>query len=417
MAIRATNTGGDFGVPGGGMKAGETREVSLATAAWLQKHPQFTLDYAASDLPLRDAAGDVRYLGYFGPVDSRFGYGGAGISILRALTRLGVEAAVSPHYNHGYEKAYTVDLPADARSQLAQRPFIPQVSLLHCLPNDLERCPTPRKIAWTMWETSRIPNGQPIRDTRGALFGDWADHLNRHAEQLIVPCEQNAEVFADCGVRLPTTVLPYGLDTDIWPLAERRADRTGPFLVVQYGDLTSRKGVEEAVLAFQQAFPYQNDVRLVLKTQGGLLRQYFNLRYGADTRISVVDETWTRAQLVELLHMADAFIWLSRGEGFGLPPLQAALTGLPVVMTTHTGMAVYYRPEFFYGVQSAGVSPSPLGGDWIEPDVEHAAAQLRSIYEDRPAAFARGAAAAAYVRRDFSLDAFAARLGAYIETL
>lgn len=415
MTVRATNNGGDFGVPGGGMKAGETREVSLATAAWLQKHPQFELSYDADDLALRDAAGDVRYLGYFGPVDSRFGYGGGGITILRALTRLGVEAAVSPHYNNSHETAYTTDLPPDARSQLKARTFIPQAALVHCLPNDLERCQTPRKIAWTMWETSQIPSGQRILDARGEAFGNWTTHLNRHAERLVVPCQHNAEVFAACGVELPTTVIPYGLDTDIWPLIDRPERDT--FTVFQYGDLTSRKGVEEAVLAFQKAFPSEQNAQLVLKTQGGLLRQYINLRFGNDRRIIVVDETWTRAELVQMLHLSDCFIWLSRGEGFGLPPLQAALTGLPVVMTTHTGMASYYRPQFFYGVKNAGTSAAPLGGEWFEPDVEHAAEQLRKVYEGRAAALKRGKSAATYVRNNFSLEAFANRLGEYLKTL
>jgi glycosyltransferase involved in cell wall biosynthesis len=417
VAVLATNNGGDFGVPGGGMKSGETREVTLKTAAWLQKHPQFTLAYDAADLPLRDDAGAVKYLGYFGPVDSRFGYGGAGISILRALTRLGVEAQVSPHYNNDHKTAYTTDLPTDARSQLVPRPFIPQVTLVHCLPNDLPRAPKARNVAWTMWETSQIPSGQDIRDARGQTFGNWADHLNRHAERLIVPCQHNAEVFAACGVNLPTTVLPYGLDTEIWPLYER--EERDSFLVVQYGDLTSRKGVEEAIQAFKMAFP-QGDypqARLVLKTQGGILKEYIARRYGDDSRILVVDETWTRAQLVQLLHMADCFIWLSRGEGFGLPPLQAALTGLPVVMTTHSGMSAYYKPQFFYGVRNDGMSTSPMGGEWYEPDVAHAAEQLRKVYENRTSALKRGKSAATYVRNNFSLEAFANRLGTFLETL
>jgi hypothetical protein len=97
--------------------------------------------------------------------------------------------------------------------------------------------------------------------------------------------------------------------------------------------------------------------------------------------------------------------------------LQAALTGLPVVMTTHTGMGAYYKPQFFYGVRNAGMSASPMGGEWYEPDIEHAAEQLLKVYNDRPASLRRGKAAATYTRKNFSLEAFSERLGAYLETL
>lgn len=412
MAIHATNRAGEFGVPGLGVfLPGETREVPPPVAAWLMRRPEFSVQAdSLSDYALRDETGRVRYLGYTGPVDSRFGYGGGGILILRALTRLGVQASVNPKYNGGHEVAYRVDLPREAATQLEPRGFVPQVDIVHCLPDDIADSQAPRKVIWTMWESDRIPDGSK------KPFGDWAAKINSNAERLIVPCQHNAEVFAACGVEVPITVLPYGLDTDIWPFYERPERDT--FTVVQYGDLSARKGPLEAIEAFQKAFPNEPDVRLILKTAAGR----FNYGVGfipefRDSRIQVLNATWSRAQLVQLLHAADAFIWLSRGEGFGLPPLQAALTGLPVIMTTHTGMAEYYKPQFFYGVRSAGTSPSPLGGDWQEPDTDHAAEQLRKVYEGRKAALKRGKAAATYVQKNFSLDAFTARLGQFIETL
>lgn len=414
MPILATNiSAGAHGVPPLGVfRPGETREVPQDVAAWLSRRPEFRVTVTdPADLALRDAEGRVRYIEYFGPCDSRFGYGGAGITILRALTALGVEALVSPHYNGGHEVAYTADLPNDARQHLVgARRFLPQVALCHCLPDDLPRNNAPRKVAWTMFETDRIPDG------RTEAFGDWAALINEHAERLVVPCKHNAELFARCGVERPITVLPYGLDADIWPYTERPERDT--FTIVQYGDLTSRKGPQEAAQAFQLAFPNEQNVRLVLKTQGHVLSQAARyLQEFRDPRISVVSETWSRAQLVQFLHRADCFIWLSRGEGFGLPPLQAALTGLPVVMTTHTGMAEYHRPQFFYGVRDAGMSTAPLGGQWYDPDVEHAAQQLRKVYEDRKTALKRAKSAATYVRKNFSLEAFAGRLGAFLETV
>ena len=170
-------------------------------------------------------------------------------------------------------------------------------------------------------------------------------------------------------------------------------------------------------MAFQRAFPVEGNVRLVLKTQHGHCGAVQGIPVIPDTRIQVINETWTRPQLLDLLAAADAFLWPSRGEGFGLPPLQAALTGLPVIMTTHTGMAEYYNPRYFYEIKTARSSPAPIYGDWLDPDVDSAAEQLRKVYDNRKAANRKGKLAASYVRKEFSLDAFAKRLGAYLETL
>ena len=405
MAILATNRlKGAYGVPGAGLfQGGETKEVSLAVASYLLDKPAFALEFTdLRELAHRGEDGRVRYIGFNGAVDSRVGYGGAGIIILRALTQLGIQARV----NRGWTP-YAIDLHPDAAAQLTKRDFIPRLELSHCFPEAFRLSQAALCVGYTMWETTRIPQG----DVDG--FEDWAA-LSNEMDALLVPCQFSKDVFEACGVTRPITVLPYGIDTDEWPLLERPERET--FTVVQFGDLSSRKGPFEAVEAFQRAFPRELNARLVLKTIGG---KFGPGRYGIpqfrDPRIQVIDAAWTRRQLLQFLADADCFIWLSRGEGFGLPPLQAALTGLPVVMTTHTGMAEYYNPLYFYGVKTACTSPAPMGGEWFDPDVESAAEQLRKVYDDRKAATKRAKSASTYIRKKFSLAAFADRLGNYLE--
>lgn len=415
MPVFVTNNGGDFGLPGiGCSRKGETHEVPMEVGTWLQKYPEFQIRLEDGDeFRFRDEAGRPKYVGYYGPVDSRFGYGGGGILILRALTHLGIEVAVNPRYNADGHLAYTTDLHPDAASQVQPRRYFPRYELAHCLPDSYHYGKgAPRRIGWTMWESDRIPDGS--RYSRKAPFGDWASLINEHTEQLIVPCQHNKELFEACGVKVPVTVIPYGLDTDIWPFHEREERDT--FTVVLYGDLTERKGPFEAVVAFQRAFPKERNVRLILKTQYGHLGRG-HMPLIRDDRIVVINETWSRSQLIRLLHDADCFLWPSKGEGFGLPPLQAMLTGLPVVMTTHTGMAEYYDPKYFYEIRTAGMQEAPLYGRWYVPDVDHAAEQLRYVYEHRKEVLRKAKAGAAYVRKKFSMTQFAKRLSEFLDTL
>jgi glycosyltransferase involved in cell wall biosynthesis len=412
--ITATNNAGEFGVPGFGVfKAGETRAVPPAIAAWLRHKDQFTVKIGSlEDYAFRDETGAVRYLGYVGPVDSRFGYGGMGINILRVLTRLGIEASVNPHYNNGHNTVYRRDLPQDAAAQTRARKFLPQVDLVHCLPDDLPHSMAPRKIMWTMWESSKIPDGSLPN------FGDWAALINANAEQLVVPSEHSKAAFSSCGVEVPITVLPYGLDTEIWPYFERPTRET--FTVFMFGDLSTRKGPFEAMEAFQRAFPTEKNVRLVLKTAFGHFGYVAHpslVPKVSDPRIYIIDEVWSRPQLVAALHNSDAFIWPSRGEGFGLPPMQALLTGCPVITTTHTGMANWFNSRIANPIATLEATESPLGGEWYEPDIDSAAAQLRKVYENRKGALHRAKMGSQRIRRDYSLEAFAQRLSSFLEGL
>ena len=47
----------------------------------------------------------------------------------------------------------------------------------------------------------------------------------------------------------------------------------------------------------------------------------------------------------KLYRAADAFVLPTRGEGGGLPPLEASLCGLPVIMTNCSGQQGYLRDD------------------------------------------------------------------------
>lgn len=405
MTIVLSSRVGDFGVPGfGTLKRGQSIEVDNDAAGWAATRPD------ELELRFNPEDGSRSTVGVFSPLDARFGYGNGGNLLVQALDKLGRSVFIhrsSTHFHRDEDMP-----PAVAKHLRAPRAF-PRWTLAHCLPDNLPMLRSPRAVAYTMWETSRIPDS-----SHPELFGDWAQLINKHVQRLVVPCQHNTEVFASCGVELPVSVIPYGLDTDFWPFIERPKDRP-TFTFVQLGDLTERKGPRETVAAFQRAFPDEQDARLILKTQWGHLGHITNGQMPNinDPRIEIINDTWSRSRVLGLLWMSDAFVWPSRGEGFGLPPVQALLTGMPVITTTHTGMAEWFDAKYAYGVRSVGTSPAPLYGEWFEPDVDHLAEQMRKVYENRAAAVRKAKAGAAHLRKQFSLDAYAARLGAFLNTL
>ena len=109
---------------------------------------------------------------------------------------------------------------------------------------------------------------------------------------------------------------------------------------------------------------------------------------------------------------------LHRSEGFGLTLAESMYLGKPVIATGWSGNLDFMTAENSYLVDHTLVdvgpegAPYPADGQWAEPDLDHAAALMRRVFADRDEADARGAQAAADLRRTHSLEVAAASMAA-----
>jgi glycosyltransferase involved in cell wall biosynthesis len=108
---------------------------------------------------------------------------------------------------------------------------------------------------------------------------------------------------------------------------------------------------------------------------------------------------------VELLHKADCFVFPSRGEGFGMTPLEAMATGLPVIVPNAHGISEYFNEDCMYGVKYETGTPAIYYkyknqdvGHMITCDVDDLARQMRYVYEHQKEAREKGQKAAVYAR-------------------
>jgi len=219
-------------------------------------------------------------------------------------------------------------------------------------------------IVHTMFEATRLPAG-------------WVDTLNAHADQVVVPCPWNVDVFKGNGVTVPISVARWGVDPrDYFPLKRRYAATTRqsedwPYTFLWSGTPDARKGWDVAYRAFRQAFGDRDDVRLVLhfrKLPRGV--QGVN-----DANVDLLVGLFFRPRLRQLLQDVDCFVFPSRGEGWGLPPREAAATGLPVITTNYGGLAEEIErwglPVGVAWMSLANYGPWTDVGEWAEPDIDH----------------------------------------------
>ncbi len=85
---------------------------------------------------------------------------------------------------------------------------------------------------------------------------------------------------------------------------------------------------------------------------------------------------------------ADCYVSLHRSEGFGLTLAEAMSLGKPVIATGYSGNVDFMDPGCSYLVDytltevGPGVEIYPAEGIWAEPDLDHAAALMRQVYEN-----------------------------------
>jgi glycosyltransferase involved in cell wall biosynthesis len=236
---------------------------------------------------------------------------------------------------------------------------------------------------YTMYETTQPPE-------------DHVECINATCERLLVTCDWQADVYRKAGVlpRIPMHVLQPGVDPLEFPYIERPADTDRPYTFLTFADRV-HKADGVARKAFFDAFPNQDDVRLIIKTT---VDHHENMDLTtADPRIIHWRESVER--MAGVYAQADCLVFSSFGEGWGMPAREAAATGLPVIATNWGGLAVDIEK---YAIPVKGyklVENRMYGGEWAFPDVAEVAQHMRWCYENREQAKVEARVRSEWVRQ------------------
>jgi glycosyltransferase involved in cell wall biosynthesis len=224
---------------------------------------------------------------------------------------------------------------------------------------------------------------------------------------------------------VPIAVLPNGFDPQVFrpdgPAARPQGCRHCLFLFV--GGPIRRKGLDVLLEAYGDAFAPADEVTLAVYVSGAggsyqhnaLLQELQS--FAADPQrphLQILADPLDDARLASLYRGCDALALPYRGEGFGMPLLEALACGKPVI-ATDAGPAPEFCPRTTtywvsaYEVPVPDEAPplGPLQGafTWFEPDRRSLAKALREVYEKPADAARRGQAAARAVRKTYAWSA------------
>jgi len=248
---------------------------------------------------------------------------------------------------------------------------------------------------WTMFETEGLPDG-------------WATACNE-MDDVWVPSTFNLRTFAAAGVdSTKLHVVPDCIDAAPYLSATPYALLQGPgsgYTFLSVFQWIRRKGWDVLLSAWAKAFRPDDDVRLVLRSYP----------FGAGEPVSIQMQRWLSGQGLSLQDMApvhlledflpdaampslyaacDSFVLPTRGEGWGLPYMEAMAAGKPCIATAwsgqmdflHEGNAWLLGAGKFVRVDAASIAENPYFSSehlWADPSSDELALLLRRAFEDR----------------------------------
>jgi glycosyltransferase involved in cell wall biosynthesis len=173
---------------------------------------------------------------------------------------------------------------------------------------------------------------------------------------------------------------------------------------LHYNAFNLRKGFPEVFKAFTKEFKKDEPVRLVLKTT--LDEIPLPITKDQYPNIDIIRGKKPVSELVELCNQCDCFVFPSRGEGFGMTPLEAMATGIPAIVPNAHGISEYFDANFMYEVKVKEECPAIYSrykgmdvGKMVICDEEDLRKQMRWIYEHQQEARTMGIKAAEYAKQ------------------
>lgn len=330
------------------------------------------------------------------------GYGTAARGYILSLDRMGVNLRVIVDGRGNPGK-----IPAGARDRILRLAGKPaeklsgSVFIRQSIPDRFEKMGF-FSMGVTAWEAGRIHR----------LWRDWCNAM----DAVGVPSRMNVEAFTRSGVNKPVELLRYGVDRVFTEPGRNRDPFAGmkvpPFKFLSVLDWIYRKGYDLLVRAFWEEFSARDGVCLVIKTgygrpRRGLRESIFNEMKGlkescgprrGPAPIYFFTGEAPPERMVDLYRACQCFVLPSRGEGAGLPFLEAGSLGMPVISTGWGGQTDLLNHANSFPVEYRLV-PVPAHGacpyyqpdqEWAQPSVADLRKKMRWVLENYDLSLDRG---------------------------
>lgn len=316
------------------------------------------------------------------------GYGRMGVKLTDAMRRMGVDIFD--------------DLPAPQRSGAYK--FIPHANGQSGVCGHVAWLSTPghcrgywkgqTRSLLTMWESNLLP--EPFRESLDTF------------DTVVVPSQQNLELFSRYHPNVK--YVPLGIDPTEWyPMARPELDVTQYFNYFISGG-GYRKGSDLVIKAFEKLFGGGFDgpePRLFVHSAKAS-------EFPTNPMIHLITGKFTDEEERAFYAMQHCYVQPSRGEGFGMRPLQAIAQGCPTIATNAHGHAAF--GDLITYPLKARLQKTPEqsfhhgpAGSWWEPNFDELCEAMMDVYQHYTHAVAIARTHAQSAIKNFTWDETARR--------
>lgn len=264
-------------------------------------------------------------------------------------------------------------------------------------------------IGYTMLEVTGLPK-------------EWVRQANE-MDEVWVPSFFNVETFRNSGVKVPIHLMPLGVDTNYFNPLIKKFPLSDDFKFLTVFEWGERKAPEALLVAFNRAFRAKDPVVLLCKancTDPGVdvpaIIRSLNLDPEGGRIEFIFNKYLPYYQLGSLYRSADCFVLATRGEGWGMPILEAMACGLPVIATNWSAQTTFLNSYNGYPLQVRDLIPAVAkcpyyrGFKWADPDMDHLTYLFRHVFENQDEAREKGRRAAEDVAAKWTFRHSAARI-------
>lgn len=364
---------------------------------------------------------------YLGPLKDYSGYGEATRHFVAALDEAGVNV-IPELVSYSRESSDFGSLGSRIEPLFAREGDY-DIKVLHTTPNVFKKHMEDGKyhIAHFFWETNKVPQ-------------QFADGLQL-CDEIWTGSKANEEAIRNAGVDRPIYVFPQAIeceraDAEPFIVADLPADCTIFYSIFEWTDRKNPRGLIES---FWEAFQNDENVALVIKTYFNgfslinkrLIRNQIEgfKRHSGLAKFPPVFlylDLMDRAEIDRLHETGHVYVSAHRGEGWGVPQVEAALHGNPMIATAYGGCHEYFDdtnarliPYELVKLKGMDHSANWYTSDqkWAAPDLDAFKAALRELYEKPELRAALGAKARENVLKSFNFGTVGAALAARLKQI
>ena len=208
-------------------------------------------------------------------------------------------------------------------------------------------------------------------------------------DEIWVATEYGKKILQSSNVYPPVYVMPLGVDVERYKpdgVIMDFGEDVKNFKFLSVFRWSYRKGFDILLRAYLEEFSGEEDVSLVLVSRyvsgpekegiDKIIDDFNAIKDSIDKKpnefpnVVLYTDAVNERDMPKIYNSADAFVLISRGEGFGLPLVEAAACGLQVISSNCSGQTDFLNDENAYLVEPSG---------YIEADVNGALSHMAKL--------------------------------------